>query len=304
MACYYYDIGVSSIDLDNAIGNTIYEDGVLYVNYYDCDGNFQTTTFGASGMYFNAFCADTFYGPVAPFYYSYNNPTLASYSTASQGDVCGALPTPTSTTTLTATPTPTNPSGCFFLGLVGTNFYPSSCTGGFQQDTVEQWRFTYLNGTVNQNVDLYYQYDYNPCFGSYQSLTGVTTMVAGTSTVDFYITSSQWDDCGYGPPTCIETSQIITGVFSSSVSCATLDTTPTPTTTPTLTATPTPTPTNFPRFNFALSTSNGGDACEKYYEFTQQFFSTVRSESGLCDLTVVFSVNNTALACLKKKIQL
>jgi len=131
-------------------------------------------------------------------------------------------------------------------------------------------------------------------------------MVAGTSTVDFYITSSQWDDCGYGPPTCIETSQIITGVFSSSVSCATLDTTPTPTTTPTLTATPTntptgtgtptPTPTNFPRFNFGLSTSSGSNACENYYEFQQQFFSVVRSETGLCNLTSVYSVNNTALA--------
>ena len=264
MACNYYDIGVSSIDLNNAVNNTSYLDFTLYVNYYDCDGNLQTTTFNSAGMYFDAFCADDFYGPVTPYYYSFDNPSLASNSTVNQAGACGLGTTPTPT----STPTPTNPIGCFSLSLVGTTSQPSSC--GFQQDTTEQWRFTYLNGTVNQSVDLDYQYDFNPCYGSYQSLTGTTTMLAGTSTVDFYITSSQWDDCGYGPPNCIQTSQIITGVFSSSVSCATLETTPTPTTTTTLTSTPTITPTTtlptaYPYLGRTTpDAGNSADACTSY----------------------------------------
>ena len=286
MACHYYNIGVSSIDLNNAVHNTSYLDYTLYVNYYDCDGNLQTATFNSAGMYFDAFCADDFYGPVAPYYYSFDNPSIASNSTVTQGNACGALPTPTSTTTLTATPTPTNPIGCFSLSFVGATYQPSSC--GFQQDTTEQWRFTYLNGTVNQSVDLYYQYDFNPCYGSYQSLTGTTTMLAGTSTVDFYITSSQWDDCGYGPPTCIETTQIITGVFSSSVSCATLETTPTPTTTTTQTSTPTITPTTTlpTAYTYLGRTTpdagNSADACTSYLTIRPYFVT----KSSLASIVV------------------
>ena len=54
MACTSYSLYIDQLDLDNAIGNTPPNyDGVMYVNYYDCNGDFTTTFLGA-GIWENA----------------------------------------------------------------------------------------------------------------------------------------------------------------------------------------------------------------------------------------------------------
>jgi len=237
MACYFYDVNISSTDANQATGNTTFFDYEVYVGYEDCTLGPTTTTFG-SGTYQDAICADDNYA-ITLTYYQDDIAYVATNSSVFQQGPCG---TPTPTPAVTNTPTPTNPVGCFSLTYIGDS-YTSACSGA-QQDRTEQWRFTYLNGTVNQNVTLDYEYDFvdNCPGGSSYTTSGSVTMNQGNSTVDFYITETQWDDCGFGPPSCYSTTRTLTGKYNSSVSCATLALTPTPTATPPATPTPTSTP--------------------------------------------------------------
>jgi hypothetical protein len=237
MACYFYDVNINSTDANQATGNTTFFDYEVYVGYEDCTLGPTTTTFG-SGTYQDAICADDNYA-ITLTYYQDDIAYVATYSGVFQEGPCG---TPTPTPAVTNTPTPTNPVGCFSLTYIGDS-YSSACSGA-QQDRTEQWRFTYLNGTVNQNVTLDYEYDFvdNCPGGSSYTTSGSVTMNQGNSTVDFYITETQWDDCGFGPPSCYSTTRTLTGKYNPSVSCATLALTPTPTATPPVTPTQTPTP--------------------------------------------------------------
>jgi hypothetical protein len=237
MACYFYDLNISGLDTIEATGNTSFFDYEVYVGYGDCTLGPTTTTFGPN-TYQDAICADDTYA-ITLTYYQNDIAYGATYSSVSQQGPCG---TPTPTPTVTNTPTPTNPVGCFSLTYIGDS-YTSACSGA-QQDRTEQWRFTYLNGVVNQNVTLDYEYDFvdNCPGGSSYTTSGSVTMNQGNSTVDFYITETQWDDCGFGPPSCYSTTRTLTGKYNSSVSCATLALTPTPTATPPATPTPTSTP--------------------------------------------------------------
>ena len=237
MACYLYTLNISSIDTGSAVNNTTFLDGVVYVGYTDCNGTPQTVTY-ADGTWSDAICADNNYS-ITLTYYDSDVAYQAINSSVTQGGSCG---TPTPTPAVTNTPTPTNPAGCFSLSYVG-NSTSSACSGA-QTDTTEQWRFTYLNGTVNQDVTLDYEYDFvdNCPGGSSYTTSGSVVMYQGNSTVDYYIGVVQWDDCGFGPPSCYSTTRTLTGKYGSSVSCATLNTTPTPTTTTTLTSTPSNTP--------------------------------------------------------------
>ena len=237
MACYLYTLNISSIDTGNAVNNTTFLNGVVYVGYTDCNGSPQTVTY-SEGTWTDAICADDNYS-ITLTYYDSDIAYQAINSSVTQGGSCG---TPTPTPAVTNTPTPTNPVGCFSLSYIG-NSTTSACSGA-QTDTTEQWRFTYLNGTVNQDVTLDYEYDFvdNCPGGSSYTTSGSVIMYQGNSTVDFYIGSVQWDDCGFGPPSCYATTRTLTGKYGSSVSCATLNTTPTPTTTTTLTSTPSTTP--------------------------------------------------------------
>jgi hypothetical protein len=237
MACYLYTVNISSIDANDAINNSTFFDYEVYVSYTDCDLTPQTTTFGA-GTYTDAICADDNYS-ITLTYYNSDIAYVATNSSVTQGGSCG---TPTPTPAVTNTPTPTNPAGCFSLTYIGSS-NTSACSGA-QQDTTEQWRFTYLNGTVNQNVTLDYEYDFvDGCpGGSSYTTSGSVTMNQGNSTVDFYVVTTQWDDCGFGPPSCYQTTRTLTGKYGSSVSCVTLALTPTPTATPQPTPTQTSTP--------------------------------------------------------------
>jgi hypothetical protein len=238
MACYFYDLNISGLDTIEATGNTSFFDYEVYIGYEDCTLGPTTITRG-SGTYVDDICADDNFA-ITLTYYQDDIAYVATYSSVSKQGPCG---TPTPTPAVTNTPTPTNPVGCFSLTYIGDS-YTSACSGA-QQDRTEQWRFTYLNGTVNQNVTLDYEYDFvdNCPGGSSYTTSGSVTMNQGNSTVDFYITETQWDDCGFGPPSCYSTTRILTGKYNSSVSCTTLAITPTPTATPQVTPTPTTTTT-------------------------------------------------------------
>ena len=261
MACYNYDLFISGLDTVEATGNTSFIDYEVYIGYQDCTLGPQTINLG-SGTYGNAICADDNF-PITFTYYQDNIGYQAIYSFPTQQGPCG---TPTPTPAVTNTPTPTNPAGCFSLTYIG--FTTSSACSGAQLDITEQWRFTYLNGTVNQNVSLDYEYDFADGCPSGPSYTtsGSVTMNQGNSTVDFYVVTSQYDDCGFGPPSCYLTTRTLTGKYGSSVSCATLATTPTPT----ITSSPTPTPTT-PATMFSRSSS----------DYANEYFACLGSVSGI-----------------------
>lgn len=107
MACYYFSIDISAIDLADATGNSnpAYN-GVLLFNYTDCDGNLQEEQFSSAGTYQSTGCVDDT-EPYGLTYLKNNVLSLASFSTASPDVPCGLTPTPTTTSTTTPTPTPT-----------------------------------------------------------------------------------------------------------------------------------------------------------------------------------------------------
>ena len=304
MACNYYDLYIDQNDINDAVNNTSYLNNVVYVSYYDCSGTLQTTTYGTAGYVTNAFCSDTSYGGITLYYYDSD-----SYNTAiNSGEfISGNCGTPTPTPAVTNTPTPTNPAGCFSLTYI--NFTVSSACSSSQVDITEQWRFTYLNGTVNQNVSLDYEYDFTdgcPGGGPSYTTSGSVTMNQGNSTVDFYVVTSQYDDCGFGPPSCYLTTRTLTGIYGSSVSCATLATTPTPTATPAVTPTQTPTPnvtppvtaTPTPTNNTSLwlgtvsNYSDSSSACANY-STTRAFYANPGNNWGLISNVTRFYDNVT-----------
>ena len=83
--CYEYDVTVSSLDTDDATGNTggnaIYN-GNIIINYYECNGG-PTEDITGSGS--AIVCADSFYG-VSLTYFKNNMEALAIYSSASQSE--------------------------------------------------------------------------------------------------------------------------------------------------------------------------------------------------------------------------
>jgi len=121
MACTSYSLSISQFDLDNAVGNTPpnYDD-VMYVNYYDCNGDF-TTTFLSAGYYDSIICNNDDVGFVSLYYYNNNNASLPSYSSVNAGTgICEVLPTPTPTPTFvppTPTPTPTIQGTCWTIKI-------------------------------------------------------------------------------------------------------------------------------------------------------------------------------------------
>jgi uncharacterized protein (TIGR02145 family) len=60
MACKYYDITISGIDIADATGNTISPNlnGKVFVKYTDCDGTEQEVGYDTAGTYVDEFCAN------------------------------------------------------------------------------------------------------------------------------------------------------------------------------------------------------------------------------------------------------
>lgn len=123
MACTSYSLSISQFDLDNATGNTPpNQDGVMYVSYYDCNGDPVTDTYSA-GYYDSVICNNDDVGFVSLYYYQNNMASLPSYSSVNAGTgTCEVLPTPTPTPTFvppTPTPTPTNAGTCWTIKKIG-----------------------------------------------------------------------------------------------------------------------------------------------------------------------------------------
>jgi hypothetical protein len=229
MACTSYSLYIDQLDLDNAIGNTPPNyDGVMYVSYYDCNGDFTTVIYGA-GYWENAICNNDDVGFVSLYYYNNNNQSLPSYSSVNAGTgTCEVLPTPSPTPTYvppTPTPTPTNAGTCWTIKIANGDAP------------------VYCNETNDGNFDLYIQYTDNS--GVYHSVPWYSLPYsitdAGYYTYYLCLQNSTYPSYSYGGIgtflTC-STQESFGSCFDDSV-CSLP---PTPTTTTTLTATPTGTP--------------------------------------------------------------
>ena len=287
MACYFLSVDISSIDLNQAVGNFTYEDYAVYLSYFDCDGIQRIQTFGSAGQFLTFYCWDDSYGFPSLYYYQFDNPVIASNSFYIQGDTCTPPPPPSPSNTPTPTSTPTNAGTCWTIQIANGDSNPcNETTNGFSQ--------LYISWTDNSGV-----YHNEPWFAlPYSDFVNPGYNTYYLCLQQFSFPSYRYGEFGPSVVLSCSTDESFGSCFSDSV-CSEPPT-PTPSTTTTLTATPTqtptPTPTNFPRFNAGLSTSSASNSCEQYNEFQQQFFSVVRSESNLCNVTSVYSVNNIALA--------
>ena len=88
MACKYYDITISALDIADATGNSNpSQNGVIFVDYTDCYGTQFQLSYDTPGTYLNAVCADDSIG-FTFYYYKNNGLTLAGNSYESQGLEC------------------------------------------------------------------------------------------------------------------------------------------------------------------------------------------------------------------------
>lgn len=110
MACNFYDITIGALDLSDATGNSDpLLNGVVFVDYFDCNNINQDSSYSEAGVYLNSICASDVQTPVI-YYYKDNSGLIATNSTVDIQGPCTieVTPTPTTTTTPTTTPTPTN----------------------------------------------------------------------------------------------------------------------------------------------------------------------------------------------------
>ena len=230
MACNFYEVSISDIDLSDATGNSDTSlNGIVLVNYTDCDGLSATVEYSEAGVYVNNICViDTDYPAV--FYYKDDMGSLAINSYTSIQGPCSLEPTPTTTTTLTATPTQTptkSPTPTTTLTASPTNTRtpdptpsttPISCGEAI---TTGSYYYTDCCGNLQQGtaVDMLVTMNYNSPSNGIKKLLNPSSVTCPT-------------------PTPTQTPTL------SPTNTATPTLTPTSTTTPTLTRTPTQTPTN------------------------------------------------------------
>ncbi len=220
--CYYWDVNISQIDLDNAIGNTIYLDNTIYVSNKICGdiGNTETNTYDTAGNYLNAFCNPIGTTPQI-YYYENDLPIILVNSTITSTNNCCAsqIPTPT--------PTPTTPPCVSYTAISsgggpGTVFY-TDCDGNPQDFPIENEviSFCAIEGTVSATPGISI-IDNGPC----------------TPTPTPTPTPTQTPE-----PTPTPTSTTIPIEPTPTPTSTTVVPTPTPTST---TVVPTPTPTDLP----------------------------------------------------------
>ena len=246
MACTSYSLTISQLDLDNATGNTPPNiDGVMYVTYYDCNGDFTTTIF-SEGYYENAICNNDDDGFVSLYYYQNNNASLASYSSVNAGTgTCEVLPTPSPTPTYvppTPTPTPTNAGTCWTIKIAnGLDGNPCDETNDGTDQLYIAW--TDNSGVYNNVVWSALPYNpfiyegYNTYYLCLQNSTYPSYIYGGIASALICSTEESFGSC-FDDTVC--------SIPPSATPTETPPVTPTPTTTTTLTATPTQTPTRTP----------------------------------------------------------
>lgn len=85
--CFYYNVTISTIDTNDATGNTPpLLDNAVYVGYTDCNNVGQIMTLD-EGTYNNAFCTE-FGNPITLTYYKNNVANQATFSTVMKGNTC------------------------------------------------------------------------------------------------------------------------------------------------------------------------------------------------------------------------
>ena len=254
MACNFYDITVSQLDLDEATGNTFYFDNTLYVSYTICGGGTFTSTFSEALTYPDAICVDES-SFVGLFYYKNNLESLASYSSANIGGVCSAGETPTPTPTFvppTPTPTPTIQGTCWTIEIANGDA-PIFCN-----ETNNSFQELYIKFTDNSGVFRNVRWDELP----------YSINTPGYYTYYLCLQNSTFPSYAYGPS---GLDQILSCSLEESYgSCfddtiCSLPPTPTPTTTTTLTATQTPTTTT--TLTSTPTQTPAGDDCVCYQYF-------------------------------------
>lgn len=260
MACNFYTITVSQVDLDNAINNNFYEDYVLYVNYTDCNGNPVTTSFGSAGTYTDVICVDEFSFPYL-YYYTNDSPSLATASTSNIGDPCGAGPTPTPTPTYvppTPTPTPTTAGTCWTIDIAN-GAAPVFCND--TNDGVDQLYISYTDNSGVYHNEIWSNLPYsvsNPGYYTYY-------LCLQNGTQPTY----RYGQFGFAVNLLCSNEQSFGSCFDDSVCAIPPSPTPTqtPTTTTTLTATPTQTPTQTPTPNACWNYNFGPNTFSTTYEY-------------------------------------
>jgi hypothetical protein len=240
--CFYYDVIIDQIDLDDATGNTDPGkfDGTVYVDYIDCSGNSQQDLYTLSGTFLNDLCIDTTGSPAPNIYYYKNNTQIVGPSSSvsqTLTECCAApvtptpnptpsqtptnqTPTPTETSTPTETPTQTvTPS---------TTPPPDGCVC-----------YQYTNDGEPSGINTISYLDCNHVSQSINNVpfpggTGYFCAILGSVTASAGLTITQVDESFCG------------GCIEGLTPTPTPTNTETPTQTPTNTETPTQTPTETP----------------------------------------------------------
>jgi hypothetical protein len=273
MACTSYSLSISQFDLDNATGNTPpNQDGVMYVSYYDCNGDFVTDTYSA-GYFENAICNNDDVGFVSLYYYQNNMASLPSFSSVNAGTgTCEVLPTPSPTPTYvppTPTPTPTIQGTCWTIKIANGDapVYCNETNNGTDQ--------LYIAWTDNSGVyhnEIWFGIPYSIEYPGYNTYY----LCLQTGTYPSYIYG------GNASALICSTEESFGSCFDDSV-CS-IPPSPTPTSTTTLTATPTRTPVITYAYlgKTTPDSANADNACNTYAT-VRPYYST---KSSLASITI------------------
>lgn len=87
--CTYYNLNISSTDIDRATGNTTPGwDGTVWIRYYDCiTGSPVDSSYSSSGSYYHEICNNNLYGTPYLYYHQDDNIYLSRFSTATNTSV-------------------------------------------------------------------------------------------------------------------------------------------------------------------------------------------------------------------------
>jgi hypothetical protein len=211
MACFNYDFTVDSSDLANATGNSNPAlNGVVFVEYTDCDGNPGQEQYSSVGTFLLLDCIDALQ-PINVYYWSFDAQTVGlSYVTPVNG--CSTI---TPTPSLTPSPTP--------VIIVGAEYSSANafdaCNLGLQMTNIGITGGTFCDATSIS------------CDEFLLEAAGITAWVAYSGQSREVLISDPNDG---------------SATFVGPCTVCTFSSTPTPTPTQTSTQTPTPTPTNPP----------------------------------------------------------
>jgi hypothetical protein len=180
--CTYYDIVVTSLDIDSATGNTINHpnwNGTVWARYFDCvTGEPLDFIYYQADNYYHSFCSRN--DSIAPYLYNHINDLentnaiyqITSTITNSNEGCCLITPTPTPTNTATPTntitPTPTNTTNCQIIRNNGKDLY---------RYNIDANTNTFLHDIGDENIvdvamtnNKFYTLSVSPNYGDYTTI--------------------------------------------------------------------------------------------------------------------------------------